>query len=280
MKKSSIHKIVILIGLIVSFFVPVFIYAQATPNNGDTTSQQPKVDGSQFQMPDPPQPKATRNELMRQVALDILQVLLTPRDKTPRQRLRGEEINLCGIQGYKGRCNIYQFTNTDFPGTSNSCAQAALATAMWAVGINNKYPSQAVLTKNVWANVPPKITLGNMVQVQGSLGTDWRELNKGLDHYSKDGIKYAWVEGIPGIKKYLDMEKPVIIMLDAGTLPQFNYKWWAGHWVTAFAYDSKYIYVSNFPENRMTWGELENAYKKGTLAIGHGTSGKACVVFK
>ncbi len=280
MKKSSIFKIVILIGLIVSFFVPVFIYAQSTPNTGDTTSQQPKVEGSQFQMPDPPQPKVTRKELMRQVALNILQVLLTPRDKTPRQRLRGDDINLCGIKGYKGRCNFYQFTNTDFPGTSNSCAQAALATAMWAVGINNKYPSQAVLTKNVWAYVPPKITLGNMVQVQGSLGTDWRELNKGLDHYSKDGIKYAWVEGIPEIKKYLDMEKPVIIMLDAGTLPQFNYKWWAGHWVTAFAYDSKYIYVSNFPENKMTWGELENAYKKGTLAIGHGTSGKACVVFK
>lgn len=289
MKKSFTIKTIIL-GVLIVFFTGTYLHAQIPPlgsqkENNQTTNVQdkptePKVDGSQFQMPDPPQPQVTRKELMRQVALGILQVLLTPRDKTPKQRLRGDDINLCGIEGYKGRCTFFQFTNTDFPSSNNSCAQAALATAMWAEGINSKYSPQTTLAKNVWSSVPPKITLENMLQVQSSLGTDWRALSAGLDHYSKDGIKYAWVEGIPEIKKYLNMNLPVIIMLDAGTLPQFNNKWWSGHWVTAFAYDSQNIYVSNFPNNKMTWKQLEDAYKNGTLAVGHGTSGRACVVYK
>jgi hypothetical protein len=76
------------------------------------------------------------------------------------------------------------------------------------------------------------------------------------------------------------MNLPVVIMLDTGTLPQYNYKWWTGHWVTAFGYDNNYIYVSNFPNGRMTWAQLNDAFRKGTLAVGHGTAGRAAVVWK
>ena len=269
--------------LLCSMLIPLQMYAQQPVPPTDQTVQPatPTVEGSAYQTPDPPQPKVTRRELMRQVALDILQVLLTPRDRTPKQRLRGDDIpSLCGNASYKGRCSIYEFTNSDFPSLNNSCAQAAMATALWTVGIKSTFSSDKQLASNVWKTAPPKITLGNLLQLQGSLGTDWRQLNYGLDQYKKYGIQYAWVDGIQEIKKYLAMQWPVIIMLDAGTLPQFNYKWWTGHWVTAFAYDANYIYLSNFKDNRMTWKELEDAYKKGTLAVGHGTSGRACVVWK
>lgn len=265
-----------MLSMVLSCFANQNIYAQ------DTTKVpgELKVQGSQYQTPDPPEPKVSRKELMKQVVLDILQVLLTPRDKTPKQRLRGDDINLCNIPNYKGRCSFYQFTNSDFPSFNNSCAQAALASAMWAVGIKSSFATEKQLASIVWRTTPPRITLGNMLQLEGSLGTDWRQLNAGLDQFKKYGIQYAWVDGIPEIKKYLAMQLPVIIMLDAGTLPQFNYKWWTGHWVTAFAYDANYIYVSNFKDNKMTWKQLEDAYKNGTLAKGHGTSGRACVVWK
>ncbi len=290
MKKSFTIKTIIL-GVLIVFFTGTYLHAQIPPTgsqkeNNQTTNVQekpaePKVEGSQYQTPDPPQPKVTRKELMKQVALDILQVLLTPRDKTPKQRLRGDDINLCNILNYKGPCKFYQFTNSDFPSFDNSCGQAAMASAIWYVDKKRAlFTEERQLSASVWNTAPPKITLGNLYRLQPSLGTDWRQLNYGLDQYKKYGIQYAWVEGIPEIKKYLAMELPVMIMLDCGTLPQFNYKWWTGHWVTAFGYDANYIYVSNFKDNRMTWKELEDAYKKGTLAIGHGTSGKACVVWK
>jgi hypothetical protein len=289
MKKSFTIKSIML-GLLIIFFTISNLHAQITPadpqkENNQTADVQekpaePKVEGSPYQTPDPPQPKVTRKELMRQVALDILQVLLTPRDKTPKQRLRGDEINLCNIPNYKGRCGFYQFTNSDFPSSNNSCGQAAMATAMWAVGIKSVFPTDKQLASSVWRTAPPKITLGNLIQLQPSLGSDWRQLNYGLDQYKKYGIQYAWINGVTEIKKYLSMQLPVIIMLDCGTLPQFDYKWWTGHWVTALAYDANYIYVSNFKDNKMTWKQLEDGYKNGTLAIGHGTSGRACVVWK
>ncbi len=280
----------IMLGILITFFAGSDLYAQIPStvpqkdNNQATNVQdkpaEPKVEGSPYQAPDPPEPKVTRKELMKQVALDILHVLLTPRDKTPKQRLRGDEIDLCNIQNYKGRCGFYQFTNSDFPSVNNSSGEAAMATAMWAVGIKSAFPTDKQLASSVWRTTPPKITLGNLIQLQSSLGIDWKQLNYGLDQYKKDAIEYAWIDGIPEIKKYLAMQLPVIIMLDGGTLPQFDYKWWTGHWVTAFAYDANYIYVSNFKDNRMTWKQLEDAYKIGTLAVGHGTSGKACVVWK
>ena len=120
-----------------------------------------------------------------------------------------------------------------------------------------------------------------MQQVSNTLGTDWKQVNQGLDKLGKEyGIQYAWIEGIPEIKKYLSMQLPVMVMLDAGALPELNNKWWVGHWVTAFAYDNNYVYVTNFPNNRMTWSEFDAAFKKGKLAVGHGTDDKAVVVWK
>lgn len=281
---------------ILALFLPLAIIAQDAPPSTppppgkeelpQQTQQQPadpKVQGKNFEMPEEQPPKVTRKELLMQVGMNILQVLMTPRSK-PKQRQRGENINLSecsSFKGYNGKCNIYQYTNNDFPVNNNSSAQAALASAVYAVVAKEKIAGEKELAKTIWNVVPPKITLKNMQQVKSTLGTDWKQVNYGLDILGMQyGVIYAWIAGVPEIKKYLAMQLPVMVMLDAGSLPQLNNKWWVGHWVTAFAYDKDYIYVTNFPKNRMTWAEFDASYKKGKLAVGHGTDGKAAVIWK
>jgi hypothetical protein len=261
--------------------------AQATPPATElpvaepAPAAQPVVQGRPYQEPNYVQPRISKAELYTQIGLNIVQLILAARQKPPQQRQRGENIRsaACGNANYRGRCEIYQFTNFDFPSTNNSSGQAALATAMWNVGLSNKNDPRA-MSKRIWELSPPKITLGNLTPLQGTLGTDWRQINHALDGFKAHGIKYTWIDGEAEIKKYLGMNLPVVIMLDAGTLPQYDYKWWTGHWVTAFGYDPEYIYVSNFPQNRLTWKQLDDAFRGGTLAKGHGTSGKAAVIWK
>ncbi len=274
-------------GLIIALFFPLALIAQENPPGAPPPPQQPpaepRVEGRTYEAPPEEEPRVTRKVLLMQVGVDILKVLMTPRSK-PKARQRGEEINLTECKnypGYKGKCNIYQYTNKDFPANNNSSAQAAMSSALYAVGSEEKFGDKKQLAASVWKTAPPKITLKNMQAVQNTLGTDWKQLNQGMDKLGKQyGIQYAWIEGIPEIKKYLSMQLPVMVMLDAGTLPQFNNDWWIGHWVTAFAYDKEYIYVTNFPQNRMTWTQFDAAFKKGKLAIGHGTDGKAAVIWK
>ena len=240
----------------------------------------PKVEGKPFEMPEYPQPKTSKKELYTQVGLNILQLVIANMQKPPKPRQRGNNVDAvgCGGASYRGKCKIYQFVNDDFQ-TENTCGQAAMATAMWNLGLTyNNNP--AALAKSIYDYAPPKITLANLYQLQGNLGTDWRQFNYGMDGFKSQGIKYTWITGEAEIKKYLAMGFPVVIMLDVGTLPQYQYKWWYGHWVTAFGYDHSNIYVSNFPNNRMTWAQLDDSFRKGTLAVGHGTSGRAAVVWK
>ena len=274
---------------LLALLLPLTILAQDNPSSPvqekNTTQQpaEPKVEGKNYQEREEEEPKITRKEMLMQVGIDILKVLMTPRSK-PKQRQRGETISLSEctkFAGYKGKCTIYQYNNSDFPVSTNSSAQAAIASALYAVGLKGKFSDTKQLAARVWEVAPPKITLKNMQPVKGTLGTDWKQVNQGLDKLGKQyGIQYAWIEGVPEIKKYLSMELPVLVMLDAGALPQLKNQWWVGHWVTAFAYDKNFIYVTNFPNNRMTWDQFDAAFKKGKLAIGHGTDGKAAVVWK
>lgn len=259
-------------SLIVSVFALVVISGSNAlfAQSGGTVAA-PRIGGKTFQMPALAEPKMSKEDFEKFVQSNLTKVLSpAPKDQPPAggSRSRGGDVVAPGCSGaqsflatgFRGRCSVYQFTNADFPQTNNSCGQAAIATAMWTIGLDKKYASDAEFAKSLWAYAPPKITLGNLIQLKDNLGTDWRQINYALDEYGKlYGVKYTWATGETEIKKYLAMNLPVVIMLNVGTLPQFNYKWWAGHWVTAFGYDANYIYVSNFPSNR---NDLETARRR------------------
>lgn len=260
---------------------PVSIFAQKSEQ-----ANEPKVEGSKFSMPDYPEPGVSKEEFDKQLGVNLKKVESpTAKEKAPGARTRGNNTkNNCGVPGYVGMCGIYQFVNTDFPTTNNSCGQAAATTAMWNVALKNNYSTPQELAKSFYDYAPPKIIVGGLVQVQGSLGSDWRQLNYGMDGYKNYGVKYSWLKGENELKKYLGMQLPALIMLDTGTLSQYGYKWFTGHWVVAYGYDANGVYVTNFPNNKMSWADLRKAWggvwNEGQLAKVHGTPEMFAVVWK
>lgn len=192
----------------------------------------------------------------------------------PQRRTRGREIE-------EGGRKIYQFVNQDFPYEGNTCGQAAVATAMWKVGLNNAWNNDAKhFAKELYQYAPPKITIPGFGS--NDIGTDWHQVNYALDGYKKYGIRYSWFKGRDKLNKYIDEGYPCIIMMDMGVFPP--YKWGIGHWVVAFARTSTGYYVTNNGSTFLSWTGLNKGWggtlTEGNLAKVHGTAEMFCVVWK
>ena len=173
----------------------------------------------------------------------------------------------CMNSDYYGICTIAEFKNNDFPIMATACGQAAAVTALWHAGLNVTYKDPAALAQQFYQYAPPKITIAGLVEKKNDLGTDWRQIENGLNAYSKQGIRYNWQKGKSALQNELRKGNTCLIMLDIGTLPQFDYKW-GGHWVVAYGYDNGYVYVTNFKNNRMSWDQLHKAWG-GSFTEGH-----------
>jgi hypothetical protein len=259
----------------------------SSPLFAQTESNGPKVEGSKNIEPDLNN-NASKTEAAQQKLKQQIKFAKSPAKSAvvPKSKTRGRDVDgNCGGAGYQGKCSIYQFTNIDFPISKTSCGQAAACTALWAVGMGPRWNNDKVeFMRSYWRHAPPKITIAGVKDLGGNLGTDWRQINYGLDGYKSYGVQYSWQSGRANLEKYLRMGWPCIIMLDCGTLAQYNYAWMTGHWVVAYGYDANGFYVTNFPNNYITWTELNKAWggvlTEGQMAKAHGTGGMFCVVWK
>lgn len=175
----------------------------------------------------------------------------------------------CGQSNYKGICQIAEFTNVDFPIQRTTCGQAAAVTALWHAGLNAKYGTPESLVKNFFDYAPPKITIGGLIEKKDSLGTDWRQMEYGMNKYASLGMRYNWQKGKAALQNELRKGNPCLIMIDMGTLPP--YSWLSGgHWVVAYGYDNSGVHVTNLGnlDNKMTWDQLHKAWG-GSLTEGH-----------
>ena len=201
--------------------------------------------------------------------------------RAPKTRTRGDKLT-------RANRTIYQFTNWDFPVTGNTCGQAAVATAMWDRGLNEKWNQNAPdFASSIYNYAPPKITVPNIGS--STIGTDWRQVSYALDGYKNNGIQYSWFKGKALLDKYIDMGLPCIIMLDMGVFGKNM--WLVGHWVVAFARTSNGYYVTNWdkryngnPNNYISWIDLNRGWggvwNEGNVAKVHGTAEMFCVVWK
>ncbi len=187
----------------------------------------------------------------------------------------------CNGAGYNGLCSIAQFDNDDFPIRKTSCGQGALVTALWQAGLSSVYQPKE-LVKSLWDYAPPKVSVAGLST--DGYGSDWHQINYGLDGYKSQGINYNWQKGIPALQNELRKKVPCIIMLDTGTFKEYSYAWLTGHWVVAYGYDANYLYVTNFPDNRMTWDQLKKGWggvwNEGHMAKLHGTAEMFAAVWK
>ena len=186
---------------------------------------------------------------------------------------------------YYGICKIAEFTNDDFPVQGTTCGQAAAVTALWHAGLNSNYNNKpGTLLTQYYNYAPPKITIGGLIEYKDSLGTDWRQVEYGLNKYANMGIRYNWQKGKSALQNELRKGNPCLIMIDMGTLPPYN--WGVGHWVVAYGYDHTYLYVTNLKNkgNKMTWSQLHKAWggslTEGNLAKIHGKAEMFATVWK
>jgi hypothetical protein len=123
-----------------------------------------------------------------------------------------------------------------------------------------------------------------VIEYKESLGTDWRQLEYGLNKYSGKGIRYNWQKGKSALQNELRKGNPALIMLDMGTLRP--YPWGVGHWVVAYGYDDTHVYVTNLRNrgNKISWEQLNKAWggssTEGTIAKLHGKAEMFATVWK
>lgn len=189
------------------------------------------------------------NEAELKALLSKQQFTEPPAQGVERERTRGGYARKqCGSAGYKGVCDqLWEFENSDFPSTGNTCGQAAAATIIthW-----QKTAQDAAFRRKLVSFLYNSYGPNNAF---GLLGTSWQQVvNSIIVPY-----KMSWrkVSGESDLRTELNKGIPVIVMLDAERLRQKGYGYnrspvgISGHWVVVYGYDSGYYYVTNHNGN-------------------------------
>ncbi len=144
-----------------------------------------------------------------------------------------------------GKASLYEYTNYDGTDVAHNCGQAAVATLLRAK------TGQSYSVPAIEAAYPPDI-------LWGALGTSRTRFQQALLGYGQPPLGGG---GIESLKATIRAGHPAAVMLDIA-----NMGGWGGasggHWTVAFAYDSLYVYLSNWPtaRHRTTWGEFAVAW--------------------
>ena len=149
---------------------------------------------------------------------------------------------------YRGLDWIFEYTNDDGALTTWNCGQAAAATFLTHHGAMD--PVQAALNMALLEKEHPPD------QFAGWFGTGRRRVERIMRSFHIDLIE---VQGVEGIQRHLDQKNPVILMLgmSGGKFLGFNLP--GGHWMVAYGYDAKNVYLSNgWP---MRWEEIEAGWR-------------------
>ena len=237
-----------------------------------TASKAPFVEGHKFVEPRNSFPRPNTRE--SQKMMDILTTSAAiergatpevktglPQSDTPRER--GWDINpsFNTKDLYRGLGSIFQYTNDGAPNKDVACGQAAIATILTHYGLKPRDTGYTVIN-DVYKRYGPD-------NFFGTLGTSWQQMERALRGY---GVPFNWYSGESGLRNALSQYKPCIIMLDVGAIPEEGWGW-GGHWVVAYGYDKKYIYLTNWNGNdggKCTWAAFNKAWM-GHLAQVNGT---------
>jgi len=185
-------------------------------------------------------------------------------DNASTAKERGSDITPSFVASdlYRGLGSIFQYTNDGAPDRNRACGQAAVATILTYYSIKPRDTGYTVIN-DVYKRYGPDIAFG-------ILGTSWQQVGRALTGY---GVPFNWYTGEAGLKNALNLYKPCIVMLDVGTIPEEGWGW-GGHWVVAYGYDRKNVYLTNWNGSdggKCTWAAFNKAWN-GQLAKANGTA--------
>ncbi len=144
---------------------------------------------------------------------------------------------------YRGLEWIFEYTNQDGALATWNCGQAAAATFLAHHGrmdALNAAGNMAWLEKHH----PPD-------QVGGWFGTGRRQIERIMRAFHLDLME---VGGVDGIRRQLERDNPVLLMLGMSHGKLLGFDLPGGHWMVAYGCDATNVYLTNgWP---LTWREI------------------------
>lgn len=145
---------------------------------------------------------------------------------------------------------IFEYTNRGAPDYDTACGQAAVCTLLTFRRVFAPDTSGRRITE-VYRRYGPDVAWG-------WLGTSRQRMDEALRGY---GVSGDWQAGEDALRATLRQNKPCLLLLDIGTIPDEGFRPVGGHWTVAYAYDSRYVYLTNWPrDGRCTWANLRKSW--------------------
>jgi len=155
---------------------------------------------------------------------------------------------------YRGLPSLYEFINSDGEFRKYNCGQAAACTLLTHCRV---FPGDH----------SPETARGIMITVEdfhppdnagGWLGTSRRRVERIC---RTAGVPIEEVDGEADLRTHLDNLQPVMVMCGIDG-PKLFGRWFApaGHWMVAYGYDEKNIFLTNWSGPSMTWAEFRRCW--------------------
>jgi hypothetical protein len=149
--------------------------------------------------------------------------------------------------GYLGLPEFFEFDNWDGHWTRFNCGQAAACSLLQYYG--RVAPSQHSML-HLERHFPPD-------NMGGWLGTSRRQVQRICDQHQ---VPLAEIRGEKELREALQNHRPALVMLQLPrTVRLLGISLPVGHWMVAYGYDERHVYLSNW--GFMTWPEFRLGWR-------------------
>jgi hypothetical protein len=151
-------------------------------------------------------------------------------------------------ESYRGLPSLYEFVNADGGLTRFNCGQAAACTLLSHQGAVRG--DACALMATVEEAHPPD-------NLFGWFGTSRRRVERICQSH---GIELAEVRGEEELKAALAGGRPVAVMVELPGPMVWRWRAPVGHWMVAYGFDDRQVFLSNCGAPGMSWDEFRRAW--------------------
>ena len=149
---------------------------------------------------------------------------------------------------YRGLPNLYEFVNSDGSLTRFNCGQAAACTLLSHLGAI-RGDACALMAAIEEAHPPDNLF--------GWFGTSRRRVERICQAH---GITLDEVHGEEELKAALAAGRPAAVMVELPGPMIWRFRAPVGHWMVAYGYDDRQLFLSNYGAPGMPWDEFRRAW--------------------